>query len=49
MKDMGDGMVSNAEEDLAAQRALCVLVEEVDAKAMLHGGTGEIGVPVNER
>ena len=41
-------VITEAIEDLAARGALCVLVEEGDAKAILQGGTGEIGVPVKE-
>ena len=41
--------VITATQDLAAQWALCAMVEEGDAKAMLQGASCEIGVPVKER
>ena len=33
-------------EDLAAQEALCVLVQEGDVEVMLQGRSGEVGIPV---
>ena len=43
------GVDTKAIEDLAAQKALCVLVEEWYAEAVLKGDKREIGVPVTER
>ena len=39
------GVIAKAIEDLAAQEALCVLVEKWDAEAVLR----EVGVPVKEK
>ena len=36
------GVITEAVEDLAAQEALCVLVEEGDAKAVSQGNTCEM-------
>ena len=58
VEDVGDRMVSDTRawadcgrvpetaEDLAAQGALCVLVQEEGAEARLQGRSGEVGVQV---
>ena len=43
------GVITKAIQNLAAHGALCVLVEERDAKAILQGGTCEIGIPPSSR
>ena len=37
------------QRNLAAEEALCILVEKGDAKPILQGGASQIGVPVKER
>ena len=43
------GVIAKAIADFTTQGALCVLVKEGDAKAVLQGGTGEVRVPSKER